>query len=212
MRHFRATALSLIFSVSVPLWAQELSQNGDFEVPSTAGLTCFQNTVSSSWTFFGPGGNQGSCFVQSGTTSGGFTWPLAHTGSQLMLVNRQEFVGTKIAQNVSLVAGTEYQLAFSMAGVNGDATVPSVSVALASVGSRSFSTAADAVWSDKAWTFTAASSGSFILSFAAVTGLVNVDSVSLQATVVPEADKAALLTAGLAVLAGVTIRRRRRDC
>ena len=179
--------------------APELITNGDFEAPSVAGLSCFQNNVSNGWTSFGPGANLGSCFVQSGAVSGPLTFPLAHTGSQLLLVNNQEFVGTKIAQNVSLTAGVPYQLSFSMAGVSGDTTTPSLSISLAGVGSQSFTAAAGTTWSDKVWNFTPTSSGSPIITLTATAGYVNLDSLSLQSPV-PEASQATMLAAGLAVL------------
>lgn len=189
--------------------AIELVTNGGFESPTASGLTCFANTFSSGWTSFGPGGNFGSCFVSSGASAAGLTWPVSQTGAQLMLVNNQEFAGAKIAQNVAVSAGTPYQLTFSMSGVAGDATVPNLSVALAGVGSQTFSSTASTVWSNKAWTFTPANSGTFVLSFTADSGYVNLDSVSLQpVSAVPELSKSALFVAGAAVLLGVALRRR----
>lgn len=210
-RLHHVVAIAAISAVPM-VWAQtNLSQNGDFETPASSGLTCFQNTISGSWTSFGPGGNLGSCFVLSGYTGSGLTFPSSRSGAQLMLVNNQEFVGTKIAQNVSLVAGTSYQLTFSMSGVDGDTTVPSLSVALAGVGSQSFTAAAAASWADKTWTFVPTSSGFVILSFTALAGYVNLDAINLQTSVVPEANTTLLMAVGMLVLAGVALRRRRLE-
>ena len=211
MRSRLAIAVSMwAAAVSMPALAgPELILNGDFETPTVSGISCFQNNVSNGWTSFGPGANLGSCFVASGATSLGLTWPTAHTGSQLMLINNQEFVGTKIAQNVQLAAGTPYQLTFSMAGVSGDATTPAVSFSIAGVGSQSFSTAASTVWSDKVWNFTPATTGSLILSITATAGYVNIDSLSLQSPV-PEVKSSMLMTLGLVLGSGLFLLGRRR--
>jgi Protein of unknown function (DUF642) len=207
MRPTLLVSCLLPFALVGTAWsAPELMTNGDFEAPTVSALSCFQNNISNGWTSFGPGANLGSCFVPSGAVSGGLTFPVAHTGSQLLLVNNQEFVGTKIAQNVSLTAGVPYQLTFSMAGVSGDATNPSLSVVLAGVGSQTFTSTAGTTWSDKVWNFTPTTTGSPIISFTATAGYVNLDSLSLQSPV-PEASQAAMLAAGVAVML-LAVRRR----
>ena len=207
MRSTLLASCLLPFALIGTAWGgPELIANGGFEAPAVSALSCFQNNISNGWTSFGPGANVGSCFVPSGAVSGGVTFPAAHTGSQLLLVNNQEFVGTKIAQNVLLTAGVPYQLTFSMAGVSGDTTTPSLSVVLSGVGSQTFTAAAGPVWSDKVWNFTPTTTGSPIISFTATAGYVNLDSLSLQSPV-PEASQAAMLAAGVAVML-LAVRRR----
>ncbi|MEN9544546.1 MAG: hypothetical protein RLZZ598_1379 [Pseudomonadota bacterium] len=207
MRPTLLVSCLLPFALVGTAWsAPELMTNGGFEAPTVSTLSCFQNNNSNGWTSFGPGANVGSCFVPSGAVSGALTFPLSHTGSQLLLVNNQEFVGTKIAQNVSLTAGVPYQLTFSMAGVTGDATNLGLTVTLAGVGSQTFTSPAGTTWSDKVWNFTPTTTGSPIISFTATAGYVNLDSLSLQSPV-PEASQAAMLAAGVAVML-LAVRRR----
>ncbi|MBK9234546.1 MAG: DUF642 domain-containing protein [Rhodoferax sp.] len=183
--------------------------NGDFESPNAVTISCYQNSVAGSWTSFGPGGNLGSGLVESGYSTAGLTWPVARSGTQGMFVNYKDFAGTKVAQTISLTANTSYQLSFSLAGINGDAGVPSVDVTLGNgVGTRNFTSAANASWSDLTWNFTALTTGSTILSFTAMGGPVNIDAVVLSVSPVPELSPSAMMAAGLVVLGGLALRRR----
>lgn len=189
--------------------ATNLVQNNDFETPVSLTVSCYQNATAASWSTFGSLGNHGSCITPGGYTDGTLTWPVGHTGNQMMWINYLEDVGTGVSQSVFLVANTAYQLTFSLAGVIGEPIAPAVNVSLGNgVGSRSFSSSANTTWSNFTWNFTPSTTGSTPLSFVATAGAVNIDSVVLQVSAVPELATSSMFAAGLLVLGGIALRRR----
>lgn len=212
MLRMHSAVLAALLALSASSWAAgpNLLINGSFEAPDAITISCYQNSVAGSWTSFGPAGNLGSCAVESGYSNGGLIWPTARDGTQLWYVNFQDFIGTKIAQNISLTANTQYTLSFSLAGIDGSAVAPNVSVAIGNgVGSRSFSSAANASWADLSWSFTPLTTGLTTIAFTALAGPVNLDAVYLQVSEVPEATTASMMAAGLLMVLIIAARRRK---
>jgi hypothetical protein len=208
----QAFGLSALLMLAAPLCSAQsnLIGNGNFEGPDAVTISCYQNSVAGGWTSFGPPTNQGSCAVESGYSNAGLTWPVARDGTQFWYVNFQNVAGTKIAQNVTLAANTQYTLTFSLAGILGNATAPSVNVAFGNgVGSRNFTGTAGASWVDLAWTFTPTTSGVTTIAFTANSGPVNIDAAALQVTAVPELATGSMMVAGVAAMLGLAIRRRK---
>lgn len=212
MAKIRFATAPLLVALALPVFAgPNLVVNGDFESPNVSAATCFQGYATiGNWVAWGVPGAQGSCYQDSGYVEGSWTAPAARSGSQMMELNRFGFAGSLIGQGVQLVAGTAYQLSFSMAGMTGNATVPSVLVTLdQGIGSQTFSSVAGATWVDKAWNFTAQNTAVTVFTFRSTSGLVNLDSVVLQA--IPEASTVSMMAAGLAMVVGVAMRRRRES-
>lgn len=208
----KSIVLPALLALSASSWAAgpNLLINGSFEAPDAVTISCYQNSVAGNWTSFGPGGNLGSCAVESGYSNGGMIWPVARDGTQMWFVNFQSFVGTKIAQTISLTANTQYTLTFSLAGIDGSTVAPNVSVAIGNgVGSRSFSSAANASWSDLSWSFTPLTTGLTTIAFTAAAGPVNLDAAYLQVGEVPEATTASMMAAGLLMVLIIAARRRK---
>ncbi len=203
-----ATLVALLAAQPLTAAALELVANGGFETPTVpllGGSVGFNNDQTlGNWT--NPGVRSASYVV------GAYhIYPPAHAGTQLMLLENADGTASGIFQNVTLEAGTNYQLRFALRGVSPEFGFPAV--VGAQVALQDFAVALGApgtAWASYSYTFTATGSGSEALWFkpAETTSLLAIDSVSLQALPVPEAPALLLWLSGVALLAPALRRRR----
>jgi len=181
--------------------------NGSFELPATTGANF---TTPTGWTATG---TAPAVVVYRGASN--FT-PVAEDGNQAVLL-ATDLYSLTLAQSVTLMAGTTYELDFAWAGSPSyyRGNPPNLTMSLTG-GTDNFTqtytnNASPTTWTDLIYTFTATSTGAYTLAFFSPQGSMNaLDNVSLTATTaVPEPATVALLT-GAAALGLVAVRRRQQ--
>ena len=195
-----ASALAL---VALGASANNLVSNGGFEAPVTNFTACFANMTSGGWSSSGPAE---SCYLSNNLPN---PWPDAVDGLQFMYLGQNLTANVRLAQSISLEAGTSYGLQFHLAGLDAH---PGGTLVVAVDGDTILTVStpnSDSRWVQHTVSFVSGSTGYAALSFVSPTGgAFNLDSVSLTAAPVPEPASWALLVMGGLLVAGAANRRR----